>query len=296
MSPGRIVAGRARAVRVVVALAAVSACLGAVAFAATHPEGPAPALGESEPVRVAPQQGGGGPQGKEEERLLRPRFIEYPETVSATAEAQFRFHVPPRPQATPRPGSGPPGEVTTARRRFQCKLDDGEWRSCSSPYRLTALALGAHAFAVRAFNRADRAGPTSTYSWQQVERASPAQRQVDPMPFSIELRAGLEDLYPGYPAQQVPIQVTNPNPVTIEVTSLIVGIDGDPPACPSENFVLTPSSASPTAPLIVPAGASLSLPTATASAPTIGMINLPVNQDACRGAEVPLVFSGEAHG
>jgi hypothetical protein len=48
--------------------------------------------------------------------------------------------------------------------------------------------------------------------------------------------------------------------------------------------------------LAVPANSSASLPTATASAPTVSMLNLSVNQDACRGTEVPLVFNGAAQG
>jgi hypothetical protein len=119
---------------------------------------------------------------------------------------------------------------------------------------------------------------------------------VGSKPFSIELRDELGALYPGFPAEQLPLLVTNPNPAAIEVTSLTVALAGDPPSCPAENFDLTASSASPTEPLIVPAEASIGLPTATVSAPTISMLNLPVNQDACRGAEVPLLFGGEAHG
>lgn len=96
MSPRRIAAGRARAVKAIVALTAASACLGAVAFAATRPEAPAAGLGGSKPAGVAPHHGAGVLQGTEEERLLQPRFIEYPETISSLAEPQFRFHVPPR--------------------------------------------------------------------------------------------------------------------------------------------------------------------------------------------------------
>jgi hypothetical protein len=94
----------------------------------------------------------------------------------------------------------------------------------------------------------------------------------------------------------VAILITNPNSVPIEVTSLTIAIAGDPPDCPAENFALTQSSASPSTPAIVPAGGSISLPTATVSAPTIGMLNLSVNQDACLGADIPLVFNGEARG
>jgi hypothetical protein len=47
---------------------------------------------------------------------------------------------------------------------------------------------------------------------------------------------------------------------------------------------------------MVPAEGSASLPSATVSAPTIAMLNLPVNQDACQGVEIPLDFAGEAQG
>jgi hypothetical protein len=302
MSPRRIAAGRRRAVGAIVALTAVSTCLGAVAYAATRTQSPAVGLAGSTPVVVAPQPGAGAAPGKTAEELPRTRLLEYPAAVSSAAEAQFRFHVPSRSESAPPPTlPGRPGE-TAPRRRFQCRLDGGGWRPCGSPHRLTGLALGSHTFAVRALNRADLPGPANSYSWRQVEdppaseQVSPAQPRVDPKPFSIELHGELEDLYPGYPPQQLPVLVTNPNPVAIEVTRLTVEIAVDPPSCAAENFVLTASSASPRAPLIVPAGAAIELPTASASAPAIAMLNLAVNQDPCRGVEVPLVFDGEAQG
>jgi hypothetical protein len=297
MSPGRIASGRARAIRALLALIAAPACLGAVAYAATHPQHRARGLGGSKPADVAPQHGIDAPQGDEEEPLLRPRLIEYPEAISVAPEPQFRFHVPPRSRSlrpSPPEPPGPPGRPEQLR-RFQCRLDGGRWRACSSPYRLSGVALGAHAFAVRAFNRADRPGPAVGYSWRQAEPA-PGGDETDPKPFSIELSGQLEELYPGFPAQPVPVLIANPNPVPIEVTSLTVAIADDPPGCSAENFSLTPSSASPAAPVRVPAGESVSLPTAAVSAPTIGMPNLSVNQDACHGVDVPLAFSGEAHG
>jgi hypothetical protein len=115
-------------------------------------------------------------------------------------------------------------------------------------------------------------------------------------PFSIQLAGELEDLHPGYPEQPLPVLVTNPNRSAIEVTSLTVAIAEPPPGCSAENFTLTPSGASTGAPLQVPAGASVRLPTATVSAPSIGMRDLSVNQDACQGVDVALVFDGEAHG
>ena len=293
MSPGRIAAGHGRAVKAIIALIAVLACLGAVAYAAARPKQPAAGLGESQAVSAETRHETDVPRGGEE-LLLRPRFIEFPDATSTANEVQFRFHVPPRTQRPHPPLPGPSGEPKPPR-PFQCRLDDRGWRNCRSPYRLSGLAPGGHVLAVRAFNRDDRPGPAVSYSWWQ---AGPSSRpeQVDPKPFEIEARGELEDLYPGYPPQSVPILITNPNSAPIEVTSLTIAIAGDPPDCSAENFALTPSSVSATAPLAVPANSSVSLPTATTSAPTVRMLNLSVNQDACRGAGVPLVFSGEAHG
>jgi hypothetical protein len=294
MSPDRIAAGHGRAVKVIVALTAVSACLGAVAYAATRPEQPAASLGANRAVSVGAQRGADAPGGTWREPLLRPRFIEFPDAISTASEVQFRFHVPPRAQPPGPPLPGPLPEPKPPR-PFQCRLDDRGWRKCSSPYQLANLADGRHVFAVRALNRDDLPGPAVSYSWRQADPPS-SPEPVDPQPFAIEARGELEDLYPGFPPQPVPILITNPNSVPIEVTSLTIAIAGDPPNCSVENFALTPSSVSPTTPLAVPASSSVSLPTATASAPTIAMLNLAVNQDACRGAEVPLSFDGEAHG
>jgi hypothetical protein len=295
MSPRRIAAGRARAVKAILVLAAASACLGAVAYAAIRAEGPAAGLAEGRPLGASSQHGAGARQGRGEEAPPRPRFIERPEAVSSLAEPQFRFHVPPRTQR-PRPQlPGEPSGEPAPTRRFQCRLDDGGWRDCSSPHRLGGLAPGDHAFAVRAFNRADRPGPALHYAWRQVEPPR-RQEQADAKPFSIKLQGELEHLHPGYPAQQLPVLIANPNSVPIEVTGLTVGVAGDPPACSAENFELTPSSVSPAAPLTVPAGGTVRLPTATVSAPSIRMLNLPVDQDACQGTEIPLAFGGEARG
>ena len=293
MSPGRIAASHGRAVKAIIALAAVLACLGAVAYAATRPRQPAAALAEGQAVSVGTQSGPDAPQGAGDEPLSGPRFIEFPASISTASEVQFRFHVPPRAQG---PGPALPGPSGAPRppRPFQCGLDGRGWMRCRSPYRLSGLTSGGHTFTVRALNREGRPGPAVSYSWRQADPLSRPE-QVDPKPFAIEARGELEDLYPGDPPQPLAVLVTNPNSVPIEVTSLTVATAGDPPNCLAENFSLTPSSVSPATPLGVPAGSSVSLPTATASAPTVAMLDLPVNQDACRGAEVPLVFNGEAH-
>lgn len=302
---------RGKLARVLSALVAVGLCSGAVAYAAGG-------LAENREVKTSPAADpapGGGPkpaeggERKRGERLLLPSFIEHPEATTTVAEPQFRFHVPPR--APDRSGSLPDPSAPAASpqppRRFQCRLDGGEWRGCGSPHRFAELGLGEHHFAVRAFTRDGRPGPAAGYSWRQLQRfvaltsetaVAPAPApEGDPEQFTIEARsAGLESLYPGDPAQSLPILISNPHPVAIEVTSLSVAVAAGSPGCGAENFEPVPSSASPSAPLPVPAEGSVSLPSATVSAPSIAMLDLPVSQDACQGAEVPLVFSGEAQG
>jgi len=296
MSPRRIAVGRSRLAKAVIALAGVSALLGAVvAYAANRPDGRETGLAGSKPAVGAPQSqgsGSGNEAARREERLPEARFIEFPDQTSYEPESQFRFHVLPR-QLRTQPPAGETADRPAPQRRFRCRLDGGSWSLCTSPFRFRDLALGGNSFEVRALTRAGKPGPTVSYSWQQAER--PAGNE-DPLPFSIESAGAIADLYPGDPAQQVPISIINPNPVPIEVTSLSGTISGAPLDCPAANFELTPSSVSATVPLQVPAGGSVTLPAPGVSAPTLAMLNLPENQDACRGADVEIFFSGEAHG
>lgn len=104
-------------------------------------------------------------------------------------------------------------------------------------------------------------------------------------------------LYPGGPALEIPLRIFNPNPVPITVTSLSVAVASSPPGCPAEeNLRIVQSNVSPANPLRVGPGETVTLPTATVSAPTIQFLDLPVNQDACKNASFPLVYSGVAAG
>ena len=279
-------AGPGRAIRAMVALIAVSASLGAAVSLARSGGGADGSMSLENRVAVAlPKGSSTGSTG--EELPARPLFIETPEAISALTETQFRFHVPPKP-GQPQPGStavpAPTPAPAKPRRRFQCRYDGGDWTDCTSPLRLGAVAVGAHEVGVRALTRSGRAGAIASFSW----------RQLDPKPIAIAAADPVEDLYPGFPPQPLAVTVTNPNDVPVEVTHLSVGIANDPPECPAENFRLTPSKLSPSSPLAVPAGGSVTLP--SEQAPAIEMLNLAVNQDACRGAQVDLVFEGEAHG
>ncbi|HEU5106290.1 MAG TPA: hypothetical protein VFU11_10660, partial [Solirubrobacterales bacterium] len=251
------------------------ACLGGAAYAATG-------LDQSRPADKRgpnqPQAAGEGPP--------RPSFIETPLASGVDPDSQFRFHVPPRSGT---PGSAPsrPVQPVTRRRAFECRLDDGEWSPCSSPYILVDLDPELHSFAVRALNRREEFGKAAHYRWTQLE----------PMEFTIEPLFGqLPELMPGDPAQELSVRISNPNPAAIEVTSLEVSVVPDRPGCPADpNFAITPAGLSPQAPLSIPAGGSATLP-AAAAAPTLALRDLPVDQNACQGASLQLTFSGQAHG
>jgi hypothetical protein len=276
---GRWNNGRSSATRVLLALVAVIAGLGSVvAYAATR----------SEKGRT----GGDGERHAKPgptPRPLRPRFIEVPAAVGVGAGGQFRFHVAaPAPEGSGRATPAQPRPPAARWRRFECRLDDGDWVDCSSPYVLPSLDPADHSFAVRALSRQGRAGPAAHYAWSQL---APQEFTIDPQVDS------LEELMPGAPPQQLPVRIDNPNPVPIEVTGLTVAIAPQPPGCPSDpNFSITPSTLSAAAPLSLPAGGSVSLPSAGATAPAIALRELPLDQNACQGATVSLVFSGEARG
>lgn len=272
---GRRDIGRKRAARALIALAAAIACLGGVAYAAGISE--QSPLGKK--VEQPPRKQGQGPP--------RPRFIEVPPDGGVDPDSQLRFHVAPPEQQGAGPGPGPAGPPERWR-RFECRLDGGEWDECASPYLLRGLEPAEHSFAVRALNRRGLSGQVARYRWALLE----------PKEFSVEPLAGsLDELMPGAPAQALPVRITNPNPAPIEITSLTVAVAPEPSACPADpNFEVIPSSLSPEAPLTVPAGGSAGLPTATATAPAVAMRELPIDQNACQGATVHLDFSGEARG
>jgi hypothetical protein len=275
---GRSDTGRFRAARAMIALAVAVACLGSVAFAATR----------SEQMRPKGKKKG-QPAGREAQRPPRPRFIEVPPAAGVGGGYQFRFHVaPPTAQGGDAGQPAKPVRPTRERRQFECRLDGGAWSGCSSPYVLPGLEPGEHDFAVRALSPRGRSGPAAHYRWTQLQ---PREFTIDPIFDS------LEELMPGAPPQQLPVRIENPNPVPIEVTGLTVTVSPDRPGCAADpNFAVVPSSLTPAAALSVPAGGSVALPNPSATAPTLELRELPIDQNACQGATLNLSFSGEARG
>jgi hypothetical protein len=95
-------------------------------------------------------------------------------------------------------------------------------------------------------------------------------------------------LYPGAPAQTFPVTITNPNSFSIHVTSLgSVGITPvNAPMCQSSWFQVTLPSV-PSGGISV--GANGGTATVTASAQ---MLDSGTNQDACRGKQLTLTYTG----
>jgi hypothetical protein len=203
-------------------------------------------------------------------RPPRPRLTRHPDKVATSTTARFAF------------------VSQGANLRFECRLDGGRWRACTTPIELSGLASGSHAFSVRALNRRGKRSRSTRFRWTLLA----------PKAFSIVPRlAGLRELYPGDPPVPLPLVVSNPNPVPIFVTSLRVSVAADPAGCASATHLsLDQSGASPVAPIEVPAEGSVSLPAPGIAPPTIQLRDLPVNQDACQGTDFPLEFSGSARG
>jgi hypothetical protein len=247
-----------RATRALPALVVAGCLVAAVAYAA-------PGSDRTPSMRAADElRRPGNP------RPPRPLITRHPAMTSSTSTASFSFRAP----------RGAP--------RFQCRVDASRWKRCRTPLVLTGLLPGEHSFSVRAKSRRGRHSAATRFRW----------RLFEPKTFAVEPRlSSLGALYPGAPAQALPVVLRNPNPVPILLTSLKVVATADPLGCESAaNLELTPSSVSPAAPLALPAEASVALPAPGVSAPAIALRDLPVNQDACQGVRFPLAFSGEAHG
>jgi hypothetical protein len=246
-----------RTIRGVLALLAATIGLGAVAYA-TVLKSPNPGSAP-QPER---SQGVGS--------LPKPKISMHPNKLATSTTAKFAFAVR---------GSKP---------RFQCRLDGRAWSACQAPVVFNKLVVGSHSFSVRVLAARGRHGRASSFRW----------RVLEPMGFSITPQlAGLGALYPGAPAQALPLVLANPNPVPIFVTSLTASATANPPGCGSaENLALTAASASSASPIKVPANGTVSLPGPSGSAPTIQLRDLPVSQDACQRAQFPLSFSGSARG
>jgi hypothetical protein len=103
-------------------------------------------------------------------------------------------------------------------------------------------------------------------------------------------------LAPGGPALAIPLTMFNPNPVPVYVTALAVSVPASPEGCSAaENLRLVQSDVSAEKPVKLPADSAVTLPAQEVSAPTIALLNLPVDQSACQNASFSLVYTGSGH-
>lgn len=152
---------------------------------------------------------------------------------------------------------------------------------------------GRHTFRVRAVTRSGRKSRPTLYRWTVFVPVPPP---VDGSPFAITTTGTGEALYPGGPPEIVPLTIHNPNGEALDVTSLTVTVSKSPPGCPAaENLLIGQSNASDATPVVVPGNAAVTLPAQGVTAPSVRMLELPVNQDGCEGAGFTFTYSGSGH-
>ncbi len=203
--------------------------------------------------------------------------------------------------AEPTITSGPDGTTTSTSASFefdvadgdaaQCRLDSGAWIACSSPAMYVGLAPGVHLFCVRAVNGAGVVGAESCVAWTIV--ASPSAPEPS-SPFTITSTFP-GTLTPGS-SQVLPLRISNPFGFAIRVTSITVTIrpGSSQAGCDGQaNLAIAQSNTSGgSISFVVPAQSSVTLPQGAATAPTVAMLDLPTNQDACKGAVFTADYSG----
>lgn len=223
-------------------------------------------------------------------------------TTAAGNQATASFTIDTTPPPAPTIVSGPEGETTSRSATFafadaehgvrlECRRDGSRFAPCTSPASYGSLSLGAHRFEVHALDGAGNASAPIGRSWTIVKTVETAGK-----PFSVSGNAA-GALAPGV-AQPLAITVANPNAVAIEITSLTVGVaaGSSNAGCDGpSNLQVTQANISSANPLAVPAGGHVALPAGAVNAPDVLMRDLPVNQDACKGATFKFTYSGSAH-
>jgi hypothetical protein len=176
---------------------------------------------------------------------------------------------------------------------FQCQLDAGGWSTCTSPKTYAGpLAAGSHTFQVRAVNILGNVSSPASFSWTITGSG---------LPFTISGTAP-SSLYPGGASSSINLSLTNPNSVSLFVTSISVTVQsvtapnataGHP--CGVADFAAAQFSG--TYPFTLPPGTSTlsQLGIAQSQWPTIRMPDTSLNQDGCKSATVTLGYAGSAH-
>jgi hypothetical protein len=202
---------------------------------------------------------------------------------------------PPKPAITQKP-SNPSSSTdatfaftdTEAGAGFECRVDGAAYATCTSPIAYHGLSAATHHFDVRAFDGAGNRSAATGYDWKVSSTTG--------LPFTVSGNlAGL--LAPGL-SGALNLTVSNPNSDPILVTQLTVTVasGSTKPGCDGPtNLQIVQSNASAVNPLAIPAHGSAAVPSGAVSAPQVQMKNLPVSQDACKGATFTFAYGGSAH-
>jgi hypothetical protein len=150
------------------------------------------------------------------------------------------------------------------------------------------------------YSAPDPVGPTGT-----SPQPRPPRQGVDPSLESGNTGRGFNisgdlagRLAPGE-AAALDLTLVNPGEQTIRITKLTVEVAPatSVPGCSGEANFRVRQASEDGFPVVLPAGSSLTLTDlgfSAEAAPQVEMLNLPVNQDACKGAAITLSYSGAA--
>jgi hypothetical protein len=153
------------------------------------------------------------------------------------------------------------------------------------------IGTGSHLFCVRAVNGSGVIGAETCVTWMVL--ASPSVPEPSG-PFTIT--GGLPGALSPGSSQPLPLTISNPFDFALRVTSLTVtvrpgstqaGCDG-----PSNLLITQSNTSGGSVWIVVPPRGSVTLPAQGATTPTVAMLDLPTNQDACKGATFSVDYSG----
>ena len=243
MSPSRIAAGRRRAAR---------------AISPWPPHRPASA--PSPPTRRRGRAECTGARDSTPQQRLRPARVTAKAPASARSAARRRARPVPRSMCrrqgkhapiTAAGRSGQADRAATSARRFQCRLDGGDWSDCcQSPYPAGRDSPPGphHLRGPRLQPRSGRAAPPPSHTWRRV---APARLDAPRRRRSSRSRSRSPPQDPEATSTRRPaasrsaVRVTNPNDVAIEVTASASRSPATRRGCPAENFELDPAGVSP---------------------------------------------------
>jgi hypothetical protein len=173
---------------------------------------------------------------------------------------------------------------------FKCQIENLAFTNCTSPFRTIVDVSndGQHQFAVRAFDAAGNYSETS-YSWKVLHAVNVV---VDGNAVGL--------LYPGGPTLTIALTLHNPNNFPVIISAITVSVSSSPPGCAAAAIGGNPANIDiqqsnvgngPNPQTVtVPSNSNLTLPSGTASRPTIRLVDTGLDQQACKNGSFALSY------